>query len=62
MPTYVYRCTKCDLELELVQKMTDDPIVTCPECGTETLKKVIQPGNFVLKGDGWFRNIKNSDE
>lgn len=62
MPTYVYRCTKCDVELEIVQKITDEPIVTCPECGTETLKKIIQPAGFVLKGSGWFRNIKNSDE
>lgn len=62
MPTYVYKCRKCGLELELVQKITDEPITVCPECKTETMKKVIQPGAFVLKGSGWFRKTpKNED-
>lgn len=55
MPTYVYRCEKCGVELELVQKITDEPIRTCPECKTETLKKVIQASRFLLKGKDWFR-------
>ena len=55
MPTYVYRCDKCGIELELIQKITDEPIRTCPECKTETLKKIIQPSTFLLKGKDWFR-------
>ena len=32
MPTYQYRCTSCDTDLEVVQKFTDDPLSDCPDC------------------------------
>ncbi|HPF36856.1 MAG TPA: zinc ribbon domain-containing protein, partial [Candidatus Krumholzibacteria bacterium] len=32
MPTYEYECTKCGLEFELEQAMTDKPRQRCPEC------------------------------
>ena len=56
MPTYQYKCTdiKCEHSFETIQKMSDKPLVSCPECKAESLKKVITSGNFILKGDGWF--------
>lgn len=30
MPTYQYRCTKCDETFERYQSFTDDPIAKCP--------------------------------
>lgn len=30
MPTYQYRCTKCDEAFERYQSFTDDPIAKCP--------------------------------
>ena len=56
MPTYQYRCTneKCNHEFEVVQRITDDALTTCPEC-TKQLKKIINSqGGFQLKGSGWF--------
>lgn len=55
MPTYTYRCENCNLEIEQVQKITDDPLITCPECTHETLKRVIQANPFLLKGSGWYK-------
>ncbi|HWK79366.1 MAG TPA: FmdB family zinc ribbon protein [Thermomicrobiales bacterium] len=53
MPTYAYRCTACAHEFEAVQKMSDDPLTTCPECGAP-IKRVIFPAGIVFKGDGWY--------
>lgn len=54
MPIYEYRCDSCGAELEVIQKMSDAPLVTCPECGAEALKKLISAAGFRLKGDGWY--------
>jgi putative FmdB family regulatory protein len=56
MPTYQYRCTTCMHEFEMFQKIIDDPLKFCPACQTEALKKIITQGNFVLKGEKWFKN------
>jgi len=55
MPTYAYRCTACAYEFEAVQKFSDDPITTCPQCG-EPVKRVIFPAGIVFKGSGWYIN------
>ena len=61
MPIYEYICTACEHELEAFQKMADDPLKFCPECGDETLKKKISAAAFVLKGTGWYEtDFKNN--
>ncbi len=53
MPTYVYRCQNCDARREAFQKMTDDPLTTCEECGG-SLRRVLQPVGIVFKGSGFY--------
>jgi len=54
MPIYEYRCESCGHELEVLQKMSDAPLVDCPQCGESTLKKVLSAAAFRLKGGGWY--------
>ena len=54
MPIYEYRCTSCKAELEKLQKISDPPLVECPECGKDTLIKLISASSFRLKGSGWY--------
>ena len=54
MPIYEYRCADCDHQLEVVQKLSEDPIVSCPECKNDSLKRIISAAGFRLKGDGWY--------
>ena len=53
MPTYEYRCRACGHVFEIVQKMSDDPLVICPECGGE-LRKVFTPPAIAFKGSGFY--------
>ena len=54
MPTYHYRCTKCEHEFEQFQSMADEPLELCPECGGLT-KRVISGGaGLLFKGDGFY--------
>ncbi|MDH5545738.1 MAG: zinc ribbon domain-containing protein [Gammaproteobacteria bacterium] len=54
MPIYEYECKKCGHTLEAIQKMSDAPLVDCPECGDAALKKLISAAGFRLKGGGWY--------
>ena len=54
MPIYEYQCTECGLEMEKLQKISDDPLTDCPECGKPTLQKKVSAAGFRLKGSGWY--------
>jgi putative FmdB family regulatory protein len=54
MPIYEYRCNGCGHEMELMQKMSDDPMKDCPVCKESKLKKLISAAGFRLKGSGWY--------
>jgi putative FmdB family regulatory protein len=40
--------------LEALQKISDDPLVECPECGEPRLRKKVSAAAFRLKGGGWY--------
>jgi putative FmdB family regulatory protein len=54
MPTYDYQCEKCGFEFEREQRITEDPIKTCPECKSRKAKRLLSAPNFILKGGGWY--------
>lgn len=54
MPIYEYQCQACGHDMEAIQKMSDDPLTDCPECGKPELKKLISAAGFQLKGSGWY--------
>lgn len=54
MPIYAYRCSACGLEKDVLQKMSDAPLDTCPECQTATFSKQLTAAGFQLKGSGWY--------
>ena len=57
MPTYVYRCSKCHCDLEIVQKISADPLSSCPRCHEEGLRRVpTVGGGIVLQGTGWYKS------
>lgn len=63
MPFYEYQCQQCDHRLEVLQKISDEPLVYCPECNETSLKKLISAAAFRLKGTGWYEtDFKNNDK
>jgi putative FmdB family regulatory protein len=53
MPTYGYRCSKCGHQFEIVQRMSDEPLTTCPECQGK-LAKILYPVGISFKGSGFY--------
>jgi putative regulatory protein, FmdB family len=62
MPLYQYRCSNCNVELEIQQRITEPALTDCPNCETNGLKRVIGlGGGFVLKGTGFYNtDYKNA--
>ncbi len=54
MPIYEYRCNLCGFQKEFLQKISDAPLTSCPECGKETFDKMLTAAGFHLKGSGWY--------
>ena len=53
MPIYEYRCDDCGDSFEVMQKMSDDPLDECEQCGG-TLRKVLHPVAIHFKGSGFY--------
>jgi putative FmdB family regulatory protein len=63
MPIYAYRCSSCDCQKDVMQKMSDAPLSTCPECGKETFVKQLTAAGFQLKGSGYYAtDFKNGSQ
>ena len=54
MPIYAYRCSACGHAKDVLQKMSDPVLHTCPACGAETFTKQLTAAGFQLKGSGWY--------
>ena len=63
MPIYEYQCQACQHELEALQKISDEPLVECPECGKPALKKKVSAAAFRRKGgNGVFLPMRHSPQ
>ncbi len=62
MPTYEYECSTCRHRFEIVQKITEPPLTTCPKCGAEKIKRLVSAPAFHLKGSGWYKTDYSSSK
>ena len=62
MPIYEYRCDKCEREFEVEQRITEDPIRSCPSCRSRKVRRLISQTSFVLKGGGWYSDLYSSNK
>jgi len=54
MPIYAYKCESCGHAKDVLQKVSDEPLTTCPACGAASFRKQITAAGFQLKGSGWY--------
>lgn len=53
MPLYEYVCSRCGKHFETLQKFSDEPLKTHPECGGD-VERVLSPPALQFKGSGWY--------
>lgn len=62
MPTYEYRCDNCGHEFEHFQSITARPLRKCPECGRNSLNRLIGTGaGVIFKGSGFYETDYRSE-
>ena len=61
MPTYEYRCVRGH-SFDVFQKMSDEPVATCPECGEAAARVVTGGAGFLFKGEGFYITDYRSQE
>jgi putative FmdB family regulatory protein len=62
LPIYEYQCTKCGRRVEMMQKITDESLQTCPSCKGQ-LRRLMSLTSFQLKGNGWYAtDYKDKDK
>jgi putative FmdB family regulatory protein len=53
MPIYEYSCQKCGAHMEVMQKISDKPLMRHAKCGGKLTKEWSRTG-FQFKGSGWY--------
>jgi putative FmdB family regulatory protein len=56
MPIFDYRCEACGHTFDMLQKLGDEPLTVCVECGQPQLRKLLSAPAFHLKGKGWRKS------
>jgi putative FmdB family regulatory protein len=54
MPIYEYKCQKCGDQVEVMQKVSDEPLKECEKCGG-ALEKQWSLSGFQFKGTGFYK-------
>ena len=63
MPIYAYKCASCGHEADVMQKISDAVLTTCPSCGAESFSKQLTAAGFALKGNGYYvTDFKNGSQ
>jgi putative FmdB family regulatory protein len=52
MPIYEYKCENGHV-FDVMQKLSEDPLMTCVECGAP-VRKVLHPVGISFKGSGFY--------
>ena len=58
MPIYEYKCEN-DHVFDVMQKMSEDSLTACIECGAP-VRKVLQPVGISFKGSGFYSTDYNN--
>ncbi len=63
MPTYAYRCTKCEHEFEALERITAATRTRkCPVCGGRAVRVISGGAGFLFKGEGFYITDHRSEE
>ena len=57
MPEYRYKCDSCMKTFDIQQKITEEPLSKCQECGQNTMHRIPVTGDVAIqfKGSGFYK-------
>ncbi|HEB29915.1 MAG TPA: zinc ribbon domain-containing protein [Spirochaetes bacterium] len=60
MPTYEYKCNKCEELFEIFQRITASPLKECSVCGGELRRLISGGAGIIFKGSGFYSTDNRS--
>ncbi|MFY9402663.1 MAG: FmdB family zinc ribbon protein [Candidatus Omnitrophota bacterium] len=54
MPTYEYECTNCNKIFEVFQRITEEPLKSCPKCKNKISRLIGGGSGIIFKGSGFY--------
>lgn len=54
MPTYEYKCEKCEYHFEKFESITAEPEQNCPVCGGKVTRMIGHGSGIIFKGSGFY--------
>lgn len=54
MPNYDYKCSQCKYTQEIFQKITEEALKLCPQCGHETFRRGPGGGSGIVFSKGFY--------
>ncbi|UCE18266.1 MAG: zinc ribbon domain-containing protein [Gemmatimonadota bacterium] len=54
MPTYEYKCKKCQYRFEEFQNISEKPLSRCPQCGGRVHRLISGGAGFLFRGSGFY--------
>lgn len=61
MPIYEYKCVNCGV-FEVMQRITEDPLKTCPKCGGAVSRLIAHNVAVIYRGSGFYTTDNRSKE
>lgn len=62
MPTYEYECDACGYRFEEWQSFKDEPLIECPQCKKNKLRRLFGGGAAIIfKGSGFYETDYRKD-
>ncbi len=61
MPTYEYECLTEGHRFEEFQNITEAPLTSCPECGSEVRRLISGGAGFLFRGSGFYQTDYRSE-
>ena len=58
MPTYDYKCPRCDKAVEIFHTMMQPSVFVCDICKTTLIKQISKGAGVIYKGDGFTKQRK----
>ena len=54
VPFYLYQCEQCAATFRLLQQNENGAFISCPQCGTGTVRRLLPRSGVVYKGSGYY--------
>ncbi len=62
MPTYSYKCERCNKIVSVFQGINDKPLINCDTCNSDISRIITGGTGMIFKGSGFYQTDYNKQK